>query len=290
MKKQAMFVIGAVALCISLLARAQVMEQELDQVMEEEPEPEMCECPPEPVIDNSWIGSLGLGMVVTSGNTENTNINSNIDITRDLERWRHNLHLDGLYTADEQGSTAERYFASWQSDYKLSERDYVFGYGSYEDDRFSAYEFQATVVIGYGRTLLATEDKNLNVEIGPGYRASRTAEVYEEVNGERVRTIVNPDGSRDFNLLEDNVSEDEAIVRLAEHFDWQFSANSKFVQEFNVEVGAENTVARGLLALESQIAGSLFVRLYYAIKHNTDVPDDREKSDTETGVTIAYNF
>lgn len=270
MKKQTRLFTGSVLLSTTLLTHAH-----------EEPEVP---------VDNSWIGNVGIGVVVTGGNTENKSANSNIDITRDLERWRHNLHIDSLFTADEQGATAEKYFASWQSDYKLSERDYVFGYASYDDDRFSAFEWQATAVVGYGRILLATEDKNLNIEVGPGYRASRTAEVFEEVDGERVRSVALPDGSFDFNLLEDNESDSEAILRLAEHFDWQFSPSSKFVQELNVEVGSENTVTRGLLALESQIAGSLVVRLYYAIKHNTEVPDDTENSDTETGVTIAYNF
>lgn len=270
MNKQTMLLTGSVLLSTALLAHAQ-----------DEPE--------EPV-DNSWIGNVGVGVVVTGGNTENKTSNGNIDVTRDLDKWRHNLHIDSLYAADEQGATAEKYFASFQSDYKLSERDYVFAYASYEDDRFSGFEWQATAVVGYGRILLATEDKNLNVEIGPGYRASRTAEVFEEVDGERVRSVQLPDGSFDFNLLEDNESLNEAIVRLAEHFDWQFSPSSRFVQELNVEVGEDNTVTRGLLALESQIIGSLAVRLYYAIKHNTEVPDDTENSDTETGVTIAYNF
>ncbi|MGI9286313.1 MAG: DUF481 domain-containing protein [Pseudomonadales bacterium] len=267
MKKQTIFLTGSVLLSTTLLTHAH-----------EEPEVP---------VDNSWIGNIGIGVVATDGNTENRSANANIDVTRDFDRWRHNLHIDSLYTADEQRTTAEKYFASWQSDYKLSERDYVFAYASYDDDRFSAFEWQATAVVGYGRILLATEDKNLNVEIGPGYRASRTAEVFQlDDNDDKVR--VPPAGN--FNLLEDNESLNEAILRLAEHFDWQFSPSSRFVQELNVEVGEDNTVTRGLLALESQIAGSLVVRLYYAIKHNTEVTDDTENSDTETGVTIAYNF
>ncbi len=268
MKKHTMLCIGSVLLPTALLAHAH------DE-------------PPVAPVDNSWIGNVGVGVVVTGGNTENKTANANIDVTRDLDKWRHNLHIDSLYTADEQGATAEKYFGSFQSDYKLSERDYVFAYASYEDDRFSGFEWQATAVVGYGRILLATEDKNLNVEVGPGYRASRTAEVFQlDDNGDKLR--VPP--ANDFNLLEDNESQNEAILRLAEHFDWQFSPSSKFVQELNVEVGADNTVTRGLLALESQIAGSLFVRLYFAIKHNKEVPDDTENADTETGVTIAYNF
>ncbi len=283
MKKRISLLTGSMLLAATLLTQMQAMAQEQD----EESEPEMCECPADPKVDNSWIGNVGVGVVVTAGNTENKSANANIDITRDLDIWRHNLHVDGLFAANEEGGTAERYFASMQSDYKLGEQSYVFGYASFEKDRFSGYEWQATAVFGYGRTLLATEDKNLNVEVGPGYRASRSSETFiRDADNEKVRDPV----TGRFILRKDNESENEVILRLAEHFDWQFSPSSRFVQELSVEAGEDNTVARGLLALESQIAGSLFVRLYYTIKHNSEVPGGTEKSDTETGVSIAYNF
>ena len=283
MKKRISLLTGSVLLATTLLAHTQVMAQEQD----DEAEPEMCECPADPVVDKSWIGNVGVGVVVTGGNTENKSANANIDITRDLDTWRHNWHIDSLFSSNEQGGTAERYFGSFQSDYKLGEQSYVFGYTSFEKDRFSGYEWQASAVFGYGRTLLATEDKNLNVEVGPGYRASRSSETFfRDENDNKLRDPVTNEAI----LRKDNETENEVILRLAEHFDWQFSPSSRFVQELSVEAGVENTVARGLLALESQIAGSLFVRLYYTIKHNTEVPAGTEKSDTETGVSIAYNF
>ncbi len=283
MKKRTNMLAGSLLLVTTLLAQVQVLAQEQD----EESEPEMCECPADPVVDKSWIGNVGVGVVATGGNTENKSANANIDLIRDLDIWRHNLHVDSLFASNEQGGTAERYFGSFQSDYKLSEQSYVFGYTSFEKDRFSGYEWQASAVLGYGRTLLATEDKNLNIEMGPGYRASRTSESFlRDADDEKIR---DPATGR-FILREDNATENEVILRLAEHFDWQFSPSSKFVQELSLEAGEENTVARGLLALESQIAGSLFVRLYYTIKHNSEVPVGTEKSDTEAGVNIAYNF
>ena len=283
MKKRINLITGSALLASTLLVQTPAMAQEQD----DESAPEMCECPADPVVDNSWIGNVGVGVVATGGNTENKSANANIDVTRDLEIWRHNLHVDSLFAANEQGSTAERYFASFQSDYKLGEQSYLFGYASAEKDRFSGYEWQATAVFGFGHTLLATENKNLNVEVGPGYRASRSSEsFFRDDDNEKIRDPI----TGEFILREDNETENEVILRLAEHFDWQFSSSSRFVQELSLEAGEENTVARGLLALESQIAGSLFVRLYYTIKHNSEVPVGTEKSDTETGVTIAYNF
>jgi putative salt-induced outer membrane protein len=235
---------------------------------------------------DGWVGGIGLGAVVTGGNTETTTVNSYFNITRDLTDWRHSLASTALYTADDERTTAEKYFLSLKSDYKINDKSYVFANVSYDDDRFSGFDFQATASLGYGRVLIDSDHMDLKVEVGPGYRVSRQY-IY----------LTNPDGSNQLGAngrpIKANPGAEtnrEAIARLAENFNWQLSDNAKLIQELTIETGSDNTVTRGLIALETNVIGSIAVRLSYAIKYNETVASGAEHMDTETGVSLAYNF
>lgn len=235
---------------------------------------------------DGWVGGIGLGAVVTGGNTETTTMNSYFNITRDLTDWRHSLASTALYTADSDRTTAEKYFLSLKSDYKIDDRSYVFANVSYDDDRFSGFDFQATASVGYGRVIIDSEAMNLKLEVGPGYRVSRQY-IY----------LTNPDGTNQLNAngrpIKANPgakTDSEAIARIAESFNWQLSDNAKLIQELAIEAGSENTVTRGMVALETNVIGSIAVRLAYAIKYNETVAAGAEHMDTETSVSLAYNF
>lgn len=235
---------------------------------------------------DGWIGSIGAGLVTTSGNTETESGNAHFDISRIIGSWTHSLNSTALYTSDANRTTAEKYYLSLQTDRALNERSYVFGFASYDDDRFSAFDYQATAAVGYGRHLIISDKMNLKVEAGPGYRISRPFITQPDPNNpEDVRRDENGNPLR-FGIEKDN----ELVGRFAESFDWQFSDNAKLLQELNVETGSDNTVSRLLLAVETNVIGSIALRVSYALKHNTDVAAGTDKTDTETGVSLAYSF
>ena len=56
-------------------------------------------------------------------------------------------------------TSAERYFASAQGDYKLNEEhSALFVYGSYENDRFAGFEQQNSVAAGYADQIFKNEN------------------------------------------------------------------------------------------------------------------------------------
>src|SRR5687767_4219172 len=75
-----------------------------------------------------------VGLLATSGNTDSTAAKAKIDLKHELTQWRNHYVLEGLYKEDEveveQGGatveesqvTAEKYFASAQTDYKLDSK------------------------------------------------------------------------------------------------------------------------------------------------------------------------
>jgi putative salt-induced outer membrane protein len=219
-------------------------------------------------------GEAELGFVSTSGNTETENINAKLKLLKETDNWRHEGNIAALSSSSEDqdtgeaSTTAEKYTADAKSERKLSERAYVYGLATYEDDRFSGFDYQATVGAGYGYEVIATENKTLALEIGPGYR---------------------------YSAVENGEDEDEATLRLGEEFEWQFSDTAKFNQYLVVEGGDDNTITNVGVSLESALTGTLALKIGIDAEYTDEVPVDddgikREHTDTETYASIIYSF
>ena len=103
----------------------------------------------------------------------------------------------------------------------------------------------------------------LSLNIGGGYRYSRA--VIEEDFG-------------------------EAMLRLAADFNWDVSDSAAFTQAFSTEAGEETSIFRARTGIETQIVENLLLRFSVDLKHQTRVPADRKKTDTETSVTFVMQF
>ena len=208
-------------------------------------------------------GEAELGLVTTSGNSDTQTINAKLGLTKETERWTHNADFAALNNASDDETTAEKYSFGWQSDRKLDEVSFLYVIASYEDDRFSGFDYQATLGAGYGYKAINEEKRTLTLEIGPGYRV---------------------------NALPDGDDEKEVTVRLGEKFRWQFSDNAELEQYAIVETGEENTVSRLGASVKSTLTGTLALKVGVDIKHTEEVPDDRDDTDTETYATVSYSF
>jgi putative salt-induced outer membrane protein YdiY len=213
-----------------------------------------------------WTGDIEFGYVDTSGNTEESSTKIRANVDREKDAWRYNLSLDSLYSQTDDERTAEKYFLSNRLAYEYTEKNYVFGYMSYDDDDFSGYDYQATIAAGYGRRILNDDAMQWDLEIGPGFRKSK---VDDETIGE---------------------DSEEAIIRIFSEYSWDINDNANFSQTLSTEVGEDNTVSRSITALSTKIVGDLSLRLSYTIKYNEEVPIDTKHADTETSVTVMYSF
>ena len=215
------------------------------------------------VNDGSWKGNVELGIVNTTGNTKTKTTNLKAKVETEREKWRHVINLDALKSSDQGVSTAERYMLSGQSSFKMGKKNFFFALVSYEDDRFSGYDYRVTESIGYGRRVIADPSLTLDLEIGPGLRQSK---------------------------LETGDTSDETMVRGAAKLAWAISKTSKFTEDLSTDVGEDVTITKSVTGLSAQVNGSLATKLTYTIKNTSDVPVGVEKTDTETAVTLVYNF
>ena len=209
-----------------------------------------------------WKGKGELGASLASGNSENEAANAALEVKNTRDKWTHTLGLAGNYGSDGSVTTAERWEVRGQSDYAFTDRAYWFGAGRYEDDRFSAFDYQASLSTGLGYKIIDTERTEFWVQAGPGYRFAEVRETGE--------------------------SEDGVILRGDMGFQHQLTDTTKIVDRFLVESNSDNTYMQNDLGLEVTITGSLGLRLAYQVRHNTDVRPGVEKTDTLTTVGLIY--
>lgn len=228
--------------------------------------------------------SAEVGILNITGNSESTSVKSKLDIKQEFTSWRNSYLIEGLYKKDTvkvdeneiDQLTAKKYFASAQTDYKLDEKHRgLFIYTSYEYDKFSGYEYQATIAAGYSDRLFKTDSSFLNYSIGPGVAFSKAED--SVVDG----TVV------------EGESDSSPVVRLYAFYQYDISEGAKFTQLLSSDVAVDsenNTKSKSETAITAQLSASFALKAAYSVTHNSEVPDNIEAMDANTSVTLVYSF
>jgi putative salt-induced outer membrane protein len=211
-----------------------------------------------------WSGKGTLGYTSTSGNTDSENLNASLQIGYQIARWKHSLLLEIIRAENDNDKSADSKSILERSEYSLGEKSYVFGQARYEDDKFSGYDYQASIVAGLGTRVIDDETQLLDLSAGAGYRQSKESE-----SGD---------------------TEDGPIASSDLKYEYHFNENATFSETALVEAGSDNTYMQSETALLTRINGNLYSKISYLVKHNTDVPDDTDKTDTVTSVSLVYEF
>jgi putative salt-induced outer membrane protein len=208
------------------------------------------------------------GFIATTGNTETTSIKGKLSAHQELTQWSNDFIVETLYKKDEindvEQTTAQKYFLSGQGNFKLENPDHrLFGFTSYEDDRFSSYNYQATLASGWSQKMWEDDASKFSYSVGPGYSFAQTNE---------------------------GVDQNELIVRAALDYQWKISDTAIFKQLLSTEVGSDNTKSKSETSLSAQISGDLSLKVSLILDHNSNVADDIDNLDTQTAVTLVYSF
>ena len=234
----------------------------------------------------NWLISSELGIILTSGNTESSTLKGGITAKQELTDWSNEYKLNALYKQDEvdrdDGSkhderTSERYFASVQGNYKLSDKhNYLFIYGSHLSDYFGAYRNESVFSLGYGQRLINKASWYLDAELGPGYKYFEYAKDSAERDSNGKLLAETTDG--------------EMIALGKMNLLWDINEHVKFRQGVAIEYGSSNTKTRLETELTSKLSDVMQMKLGFYITNNSEVADDKESTDTETLITLIYNF
>ncbi len=209
------------------------------------------------------VTELEFGAIVTSGNSKDQNIKFKGTVDWDRGDWIYGFSSDGFRSSKNSELNAQRLYHVGRIGYTINDFSFVNARVSYEDDRFSGFDNQSDFSVNYGRNLLrSSSTMTLAVNFGLGMRRS-------EQNG---------------------LASDEAIGRLEGNYVWNLSETASFTQDFSLDSGSDSSIVRSESGIQSQIMDNLSLRFSVKLKHQTEVPFGRAKTDTETAATLVLSF
>ena len=214
--------------------------------------------------ESSVTTQLELGAIFTSGNTENENIKYSVVVDWDQsEDWDYQFTSDGFRSSQDGISNAQRLYHTGSANYTIDPDSFIQGRAAYENDKFSGFKSQSDITVSYGRNVLQSRSNmTLALTAGVGVRRSET-----EFDTESV-----------------------AIARLAANYAWNVSESADFFQDFSIEAGSDSSIYRSETGIQTAIRENLSLKFSVKVKHQTDVPIGREKTDTETAITLVLDF
>lgn len=220
-----------------------------------------------------WSGTAGLGYLAASGNSDSSNVNANIDLGYNWQKWHHSVAAAAIGAEADGNSSAERYTLDLKSKRDFNKFDYLFGLIAFQKDRFGGVEQQLSEAIGYGRRLINNDTHVLNLEAGAGFRQLEFQDSVDALG----------------NVI-DGGSESGAIIRLGGDYLWNFSDTAKFTQKLVIEAGSDNTSTEATSAVSAKLREALSLVLSLTVKNNSDVPAGSTSTDKFTAVTLSYSW
>ncbi len=212
---------------------------------------------------HGWSGSVGLGAVVTSGNSDTSNLSGDFTAKLDQENWRHKFEAAAMLAENDGDKTAERYLLGYKVDYKLDLRSYLFTALRGEFDKFSGFDEQLSATVGYGYRAIDTTADTLDLEIGTGIRQ---------------------------NKFDNGDTESETVGRAALDYIHRFSETAEFRQGILVLGGENNTSVDSVTAIRANLVSSIAMEAALKVKHNSDPVAGKEETDTITSISLVYGF
>jgi len=215
------------------------------------------------------------GVVVSRGNSESDSANARIDIVAERDVWRNNFGVAGLYGRSAEVTTATRWAARWQTDRKFWRDAYWFTGLGYDDDRFSGFDYQATLTSGIGREFVNNERTKFKAQIGAGYRRLRTEILTLDDDG----LVID---------REQGESDSDLVTNAAMEYEHSLTDNTKVLAKVTFESGSQNTLSRGDIALQVKMTRMLAISVGFNAINNSNPPPTLKQTDTLSTLNLVY--
>jgi len=226
--------------------------------------------------------SAELGILFKTGNSKSGDIKTGLDIEHEKGQWRNLVNFDLLYkktetevtdadgnTSDEFETSDQKWSITGQTNYTMSGtgKNYLYGNLWYEDDRFSSFDNQSSLSAGWGKQWVKNDTWSLFADIGPGYK----------------RDVVKATGE----------TESSAIIQAQAMYDRNINEHVKFKQLLVAKQSIDsdkNSTYKAESSITTMLIETLQLKFTFTVDHNTDVDPGKDKTDTQTAVTLVYSF
>lgn len=230
-----------------------------------------------PAAHAQWTGKAELGVLISDGNTEAKSANTKLDLVHEGSKWRNMLGFAALYGENAEFSTAERYEARYQTDYKITDKFSWFFSLRGEQDRFSGFEYQATAATGASYKFIDSPTTQLDASLGAGYRRLKEEILVKSDAGEVLDRIEGEEGS-------------EPVLTFSSNYAHNFTENTKITNKLLAESGPDNTAVQNDIALAVSMSKALALAVGVGVRYNSNPPPLAESTDTLMTVNLVYNI
>lgn len=210
-----------------------------------------------------WTGKATLGGWVNTGNSPNVGLSGVVDLERDGLQWRHKLHLQADYQESDHVATREHFLASYEPNYKVDDRSYIYGSTQFESDKFSGYYDRFSESIGAGYSVLKRPNLKLDLELGPAYR---------------------------YTNYTDNTAQSSLATRGSVDFKWQVTPSISITQQADAYYERFNSTISGTTALNTKVFGPLSAQFSYNVQYESEPPLGSVSTDTISRASLVYSF
>lgn len=210
-----------------------------------------------------WSGRAEVGGYLTTGNSETLGVSAVFDAKREGLQWRHKFHAQVDYTENQQIVTREHYLASYEPNYKIDDRLYVYGAAQYEGDRFLGYYDRYSASAGIGYSAVKSRAIRLDVELGPAFRHT---------------------------YFTDETVQSAAAARGTLAFNWRLLPGLSVSQQGAAYVQRFNSTLSGTTALNAKLIGPLSAQLSYMVQYESTPPEGSLSTDTTSRASLVYSF
>ncbi|WP_394728960.1 YdiY family protein [Altererythrobacter sp. GH1-8] len=222
---------------------------------------------------DNWGGKGELGGFRATGNSSETGLTAALALTREGIDWKHKLRGRADYRRANGSTTREQFFASYEPNYKISERLFFYGLAQYERDRFQGFSARYAISGGLGYQIIDAPELRLSAKAGPAYRITQFV---------------------------DGASEARVAALAGIDFDWDLTDRLKLTHDTNAvaETGgsatlitdSRNTSINLVTGLNAKVSDKVSARFSYAVEYDSNPPEGAVGTDTLSRVTLIYDF
>ncbi|WEJ61555.1 DUF481 domain-containing protein [Thiomicrorhabdus lithotrophica] len=217
--------------------------------------------------ENALSGSGELGFSDSTGNTVNTSLYGALKLNYTQKNYIIKSAIEANYKSENGTQTEERYIVDIQGNryYSANKSYYSFVGAKFEKNQFADIELDSTFSLGLGKNLYKTEATLLTGEIGLGYQ--NTDYVTQGVESK---------------------SQGVGLAKL--DLTHKINAQVLFTQNLAISAGEEQTKIESNTGFKVKVAEKMNLKASYKIRHNDKPAAGTEKTDTQTMLTLIYDF
>jgi len=210
-----------------------------------------------------WSGRAELGGYISTGNSETEGVSASLALTREGLDWRQKLKFQADYQRSLGVTSREHYLASYEPNWKIDDRSYIYGSALFESDRFLGYTQRYSASVGAGYSALKGDKVKLDLELGPAYRATS---------------------------FTDGGDERSIAARGSVDFSWKLSKGLQLTENASAYVERYNSTVTGTTALNAKVLGPLSAQFSYNVQYESMPPEGRVTTDTISRAGLVYAF